>query len=307
VEAPANTKPVSAMDSLKAMQEIAAKRLAEAAQPGVDMEAEGGRVIPKLLSDAYEAISATPLSRQNMEHAHDGQLDKVLASLAKTGSTPAVRELAAKLQALTKNTKLVVEADADTRVAASYSPKADSISIHPLALTEENLLHEAVHAATLRTLALPDSQLTREQRNARNELKRLFAQLQKDPAFAKEYALEDVGELASEVMTNRGLRDKIAAKQPGIIRRFVNAVLQLLGVQHKPADARAMAAVEKLFMPAKEFTRDERLMLAHAMGYAGKAAPVASRVDALNNWSVIARWWTPMASRWWCITERTRT
>jgi hypothetical protein len=240
-------------------------------------EGEGGRV-NKLVAEMFDPNTNTPLSDQNMVHLYDGQLDKVLDSLAKTGSTPFVRELAAKLQVLAKDTKVMLGEPHDKEAVADYDSKTNTITIHPLGLTEENLLHEVGHAATLRTMIMPASQLTQSQINARAGLQSLLTQIQKDPAFNREYGRTNLAELASEVLSNKNLRDKIDAQKPGFIRRFINAVLQMLGIKVQTGSEKAMAQVERLFQPAREFTKDEITVLHDMLG--ATRAPSVARAAA---------------------------
>ncbi len=271
-------KPASAQDMMKAWQEVAAKRATAEEQQRLDMEAEGGRMIPKEVSDHFDAIEQTPLSVDNLEQAHNGQLDKILGSLAQTGSTPTVRELAEKLQHFTKNTKVIVTDNVDSTnpaAAAVYDAKTNTVRIHPMALTEENTLHEVVHAATLHALSAPENTLSREQVNARKELQSLLNRVQKDPEFAREYGKKDLGELAAEIMTNPALRAKLDAQRPGLLRRFANAVMQMLGMKPQSASARAMANVEMMFRPSREFSEQEQALLRKMTG--GTTAATAAR------------------------------
>jgi len=269
----------AAIAARKAVDLARAQRGADAASDAevAGWEDEGGRV-QKLVAEMFDPNTETPLSDQNMIHIYDGQLDKVLESLAKTGSTPLVRELAAKLQVMAKDTKIVLGTPNDAVAIADYDSKTNTITIHPLGLTEENVLHEVGHAATLRSLIMPATQMTQAQINARNGLQALLKQLQADPAFNREYGRTNLAELASEVLSNQNLRDKIDAKKPGFIRRFINAVLQMLGVKVQTGSEKALAQVERLFQPARSLDKAELEVLQDMLG--ATRAPTVARAAA---------------------------
>ena len=232
-----------------------AKERAQEQQNAAAMEAEGGRTVEKLAVPAGDVALKPDTLGDLFEEIGLGNLDMALEALETDGSTPLMRELARKLRPLVKDTGLLYKAD--LKAVGSFRAGTNAITLGAQGLTENTLLHEAVHAATLRALVVPESEITRDQRNARKGLEGLLKQLQKDPAFDNSYGAVSPAELAAEIMTNQKLREKIDAKKPGFIRRFINAVLQMFGVKPQSLSAKAMAEVERLFEPSREFTDAE--------------------------------------------------
>jgi len=255
-------------------------------EPIDTMEGEGGRVLPRLISNLYDQASFTPLSERDMNLVHDGNLAGVLDSLAKNGSTPYVRELAAKLRTLTEGVRLKVDADVNDNgkpAAAVYDAESNTVTIHPLMLSEENLIHELGHGVTMKSMVTPPSSLTREQRNALKGLEGLLTQLKNDPSFKREYGTTNIAELASEVLSNKELRDKIDARKPGLWNRIKQAVLQFFGV--KTGSAKALADVERLFQPARKFTAAEAAALNDLIGTTTPAAAARAPANAMDAFS----------------------
>jgi hypothetical protein len=249
----------------------AAKAAAAEAEPINDWEGEGGRNAPRAAqTDArFNERKSTALSDAESRMAQRGQLTDLLMRMMQSGSTPLARAVAGKLLPFVANANLEVRGglmDDGRPVAALYMPDTNTIALDPNALTEEDLLHEAVHAATLAALRADPKTLSPEQRNARAELERLYAAAQKNPAFAREYGKVNIEEFAAEVMSNPQARAAIDTQPPGWWARFKDALLRLIGVRPPPASEQATRAIEALFQPSRTMT--------------GRAAPSAVRGDA---------------------------
>ena len=235
----------------------AAKEAADRAETD-RMEGEGGRYA-RAQNAAFASRQDTVLSPAAIHEALAGRLDNALAELEKSGSTPLVRALAAKLRPLVQNTRLLVADDpiinpTHGRVAAEYRAANDMVEIDVNALTEEDLLHELVHAATVRALDADPATLTADQRNARAELERLYAAAKKNPAFDTQYGRVDLAEFAAEMMSNPDARKAVDALPAGWWARFKEALLRLIGFRQPPSKD-AMAAIERLFQPSKAVAR----------------------------------------------------
>ncbi len=205
----------------------------------------------------YEDRARNEISEAAAEAAFDGRILDLVDDLAQTGSTPAVRDLAARLRPMLLRTKLRVE-DAPRHdgkvVEGLYLPKQNTVVINSMSMTEETILHELTHAATMRALE-GDIALNAEQRRALEDLKALYAQMQNDPAFRREYANKDLREFVAELMSNPQVREKIdAAQERGLLDRLYDGLLRLLGLR---ASEKAMADAYKLFAPSRPIAWSE--------------------------------------------------
>lgn len=218
------------------------------------MSGEGGRVVERAMQGEYTERDSTLLPREAIEAAADGRTLDMLDSLAKTGSTPFVRALAEKLKPLLLRTKISLEdslTNNGTPVAGLYDTARNAIRIDVGAATEEDVLHEATHAATLRALRAPIEDLSVEQRRARAELERLYNAARNDPRFGREYANTNIEEFVSEVMSNEGVRSKLDAMPQSWWERVKTAVMRMLGLSPQSTSANAVAQIERLFMPSR--------------------------------------------------------
>ena len=199
----------------------------------------------------------TPVSSDITEAVNDGRIMDVVRGLAAEGSTPEVRARAEALVPLLLRTKIKVDPDVQFRgesVAGLYNPTENTITMHPDALTEEDLLHEMIHAATDRTLLAPDADLTADQRSAKNELENMRRML----AARDEFGDQDIGnvrEFAAEVASNPYLRermDRIGAPR-SLWQRFKDAVSRLLGwgTPQDPLSKKATALVDRIMQPSR--------------------------------------------------------
>lgn len=211
----------------------------------------------------YEANKQTPVNDAMEDALEAGDVDGFLAEMEKNGSTPFHRSLAAALRPMVQNTRLRIEdvlIEDGKRVFGLYDPATNTISLDALGgVNEEVVLHELVHAATLRALR-GQVQLNAEQRQALAELQALFEQVKNDPLFKREYAGKNFDEFVSELMTNTRVRDKInriADGQSTLLQRIYNAILNFLGIKRQygtQAGQQAVLNVARLFEPSQSFS-----------------------------------------------------
>lgn len=208
-----------------------------------------------------EAVAETSaqqdaLSDAAAEAVNDGRILDALDEVAKTSKLPFIRETAEQLKKLVSRTRVLVVDDVQledgTPVPAAYNSKENAILIRPTALTEANLIHEAVHAATMRALEGPESNLNADQLAAKRELTAMFNKLKKDGMLSGEYAAENVKEFASEVQSNANLRAKMAEQKwfgSNMLKRALNAFLHLIGVRKAVSTTEAaQQLIERLYM-----------------------------------------------------------
>ena len=189
-------------------------------------------------TDAYDSPSFTPVKINVNKALRSGDAVKAAELLAESGSTPFVRKLAGVLASLLGNVKIEMVSDlhvGDKRAAGNYMVRRGTIQLDEEAVSEEVILHEMIHAATLRALKAPVDTLTDAQKAARTELESMFASVKKNTNLAREYGMTDVTEFAAELLSNRVLQEKLAGvKWTGggnMFTRFINKVLSLLGLK----------------------------------------------------------------------------
>ncbi len=121
------------------------------------------------------------------------------------------------------------------RAAGSYESNKAVMQFDEEAVSEEVILHEMIHAVTLRLLKAPIDTLTDAQKAARVELESMFAAVKKNTNLAREYGITNIAEFASEMLSNRVLQNKLAnVKWTGggnMVTRFINKVLAFLGLK----------------------------------------------------------------------------
>jgi hypothetical protein len=215
----------------------------------------------------YTEMEQAQLSDTAKEAIADGRLLDAVNDVAKNGQTDFIRQNAKNVVDMLLRTKVVIDpnlVDANGNpVPAFYNNVTNTVSFRPGELTEENLIHEVTHAASLRGLVMPATDLTKEQLNARNELNAMFNQLKKDKALVDEYGLTNVAEFASEVQSNKDFRDRINEKPwfgGNMLSRFFQAVLRLIGFKtgQLTTDV-ATKNIEALYMPAQKFEMVDKL------------------------------------------------
>ena len=215
----------------------------------------------------YTEMEQAQLSDTAKEAIADGRLLDAVNDVAKNGQTDFIRQNAKNVVDMLLRTKVVIDpnlVDANGNpVPAFYNNVTNTVSFRPGELTEENLIHEVTHAASLRGLVMPATDLTKEQLNARNELNAMFNQLKKDKALVNEYGLTNVAEFASEVQSNKDFRDRINQKPwfgGNMLSRFFQAILRLVGFRTGQVTTDvATKNIEALYMPAQKFQMVDKL------------------------------------------------
>jgi len=230
----------------------------------------------------YTEMEQAQLSDTAKEAIADGRLLDAVNDVAENGQTEFIRQNAKNVVDMLLRTKVVIDpnlVDANgVPVPAFYNNVTNTVSFRPGELTEENLIHEVTHAASLRGLVMPATDLTKDQLAARNELNAMFNQLKKDKALVNEYGLTNVAEFASEVQSNKDFRDRINEKPwfgGNMLTRFFKAVLRLIGFKtgQLTTDV-ATKNIEALYMPAQKFEMVDKLNTASV--FRTKAPAVSS-------------------------------
>ncbi|MBK8759316.1 MAG: hypothetical protein IPM03_02505 [Sulfuritalea sp.] len=125
------------------------------------------------------------------------------------------------------------------RYAAAYSPKTDTVAIFTPRGATQSILHELVHAATLKALANPRSR-------AAIEMRRLFKHVQDNGQADGMYGMRNVDEFVAEAFSNPKFQQalmSIPAPRGSSLKSawewFVGVVARMLGMR-RPAQATAL-------------------------------------------------------------------
>ncbi len=247
-----NASKASAATKAKVAEQLAA---AEARVQAAD------KALTKEMSAASQFRSdrqTTEVDEDVIRAVQDGRVLDAAKLLAARGSTPDVRERAAKLIPMLMRTKISVEPEVmvdGKSVAGKFDPSTNAITMAPGGINEEDLMHEMTHAATDRTLLAPDSTLTDDQRAAKRELEALRMSLTASPKFANE-DIDNTREFAAEVYSNEALRAKMDSigKPLTLWQRFKNLVSRLLGwsTPDKPLSKKAEELVDRIMQPSRK-------------------------------------------------------
>ena len=232
-----------------------AKELAEAAKHDEGMPT------------TYREEERTPLSEATQETLAQHDLQGVLADLAKTSKSELIRKKAVELAEFVKDTKTRIVSELKHNgesVPALYDSKTDTIKFHPDGMTEEDVIHEITHAATLKQLDRPVSELTPDQRRARKEIEAIYGKLTKEGKLEGEYAAKDIHEFVSEINSNEGLR-KLLAKEKwagsegrSMLRRLLDATMRLLGLHPKDIVGATEHHLKSMYAPSERYAMQEK-------------------------------------------------
>ena len=206
----------------------------------------------------YKTVAGTRLSDQAIEEINDGSLIYALNDVAKNGATPLLRENAAKVAQFVRQTKVRVVSRITIngkQYPAAYEASTNTILLTQDGMTQEDLVHEATHAATMRVIEMPEKDLTPMQRQAKRELEAMLKAIKRDKNFEGEYATADLKEFVSEAQSNDDLRTKMEQKpwfRGNMLVRAIRRFLNLIGFDTQELmTARAQELIETIYMPSR--------------------------------------------------------
>jgi hypothetical protein len=222
-----------AEEAIEESLRISAKPGTEEADAGLERAEQSGRrgIRDEGSFDVATVYSTSTQTESNpavQEAINDGRFVEAIERLAVGSNNPLIRETAEDIRRLLLRTKVVTVPDLmhdGQPVPALYSPSNNTVMIRPGEITDENLVHEAVHAVTLQVMRAPDDKLTPQQRNAKREITAIFKQLEKRRDLATQYGISDVEEFVSEMQSNREFRAAVDT-QPWY-KRFWHALTRM--------------------------------------------------------------------------------
>jgi hypothetical protein len=195
----------------------------------------------------------------------EGRLLDALREIVRSSHSPLLRAEAGRLIPLLGDTgvEVVPSTHLGKDHAAAYRARDNMVLMNSGgAFTNNDVVHEATHAATLRVLRMPEGKLTAEQRRAKAELTAMVKSLKNDPTLADEYGMENVEEFVAELRSNDMLRNKLSGKkwaQGNWLQRFMQRVLELLGWKRGDATMLEYADhyIEHISTPATAFDTEQ--------------------------------------------------
>ncbi|MBK7786840.1 MAG: hypothetical protein IPJ57_20375 [Gemmatimonadetes bacterium] len=253
-KASSNADVRTAVSEIVAERNDNAKPTAEAA-PAKAPEAKGGEAETATMP-AQDGVgnqsgqaTITPSDSAIYDMAREGKsAQEILEFIGASARRPFDRYLAKALMNLgVKSTiKLdmfsgwkISQALPGKRYAAAYSPKTDTVAIFTPRGATQSVLHELVHAATLKALANPRSR-------AAIEMRRLFKHVQDNGQADGMYGMRNVDEFVAEAFSNPKFQQalmSIPAPSGSSLKSawewFVGVVARMLGMR-RPAQATAL-------------------------------------------------------------------
>jgi hypothetical protein len=196
-----------------------------------------------------------------------------LASIRKRASALTFRLLATSLNTLTFNSKVIT--DPNNKVIqrleqegklAEYNPKIDTFYFTPGGFDESTVLHEIVHAGTVKIISqyLKDpSKLTQTQRDAAEHLQKIYDFSKKRLGSRFKNAYENLYEFVSYAMTDNKFQIALAetqvrplakytAKAMAAWKQFTQALSKMFGLYDAKAQTEELTA-EMYAQVAKEY------------------------------------------------------
>ena len=142
------------------------------------------------------------------------------------------KKLSSVLSSVTYNSKVVIDPNNEyiqqlkkEGKLAAYDPKTDTFYFTKDGLDEQTVLHEIVHAATIKIMHAfktnPNS-LTKEQREASEHIEKIYEAAKKNVSLKNKhpYAFENVYEFVSYAMTDVGLQQDLANIQSPNLAKY---------------------------------------------------------------------------------------
>lgn len=161
--------------------------------------------------EEQEKQKALPL--EVLKHIRDGNLQGVLQYLRTKAKTAIHKTLAQKLFIEKLGTKIELVANLPNNDLAVYDPKTNTIYVTPEGLSDVVVLHEVVHAATikiLRAFRTNPKSLTDEQYVAANHIEDIMEIAQKELGESYPEAFKDIYEFVAYAMTDKLFQSELA-------------------------------------------------------------------------------------------------
>jgi hypothetical protein len=254
----AEGKPLNAFDQralAEAKQEaqtVKGMTLPETTNEKIDIEAILRDIDKEGLGTTYAATNVTQANPLVKDAIEKGRFSSAINNLAKDATSSLLRDSARNVLPYIKNVQVKVQPDLTLRgesVPALYNPADNTIYFDPNGITEENIVHESIHAATKGVWNSPEDTLTPQQLTAKKEIENIFADADIKKKLEGQYALKDAEEFMSEMQSNEKLREQFDS-QPWY-RRMWSAIMRLVGFPTNETTSKHVTdLIEQLYTPA---------------------------------------------------------
>ena len=220
----------------------------------VDIEAILREIDKEGLGTTYAATNVTQANPLVKDSIEKGRFSSALNNLAKDATSSLLRDSARNVLPYIKNVKVQVQPNLTLRgesVPALYNPADNTIYFDPDGITEENIVHESIHAATKGVWDSPEDTLTPQQLAAKKEIENIFNDADIKNKLEGQYALKDAEEFMSEMQSNEKLREQFDS-QPWY-KRLWGAIMRLVGFPTNETTSKHVTdLIEQLYTPATE-------------------------------------------------------
>jgi hypothetical protein len=160
-----------------------------------------------------ERAKQNALPAEVLKHIRDGNLQGVLQYLRTKAKTAIHKQLAQKLFSLKLGTKIELVASLPNNDLAVYDPDRNVIQVTPEGLSDMVMLHEVVHAATIKILRAFETNpksLTDEQRDAVEHIKDIMEIAKKELGEDYPEAFKSIYEFVSYAMTDKLFQSELS-------------------------------------------------------------------------------------------------
>ena len=278
----AEGKPLNAFDQralAEAKQEaqtVKGMTLPETTNEKIDIEAILRDIDKEGLGTTYAATNVTQANPLVKDAIEKGRFSSAINNLAKDATSSLLRDSARNVLPYIKNVQVKVQPDLTLRgesVPALYDPASNTVYFDPDGITEENIVHESIHAATKGVWDSPEDTLTPQQLAAKREIENIFNDADIKKKLEGQYALKDAEEFMSEMQSNEKLREQFDS-QPWY-KRLWSAIMRLVGFPTNETTSKHVTdLIEQLYTPA-----------AARAGEAVSAKPMYNAEDALTEFA----------------------
>jgi hypothetical protein len=222
------------------------RREEEAALRRVEQEAQRREAREKQRKEAEEKQRGE-LTRA----AESGDYKRVLNVIMAQSTNPVLRHVAQRILKLGQGlkTKIVIVDSLPKNALAQYDPRQDLIKVTPAGMTSTYLLHEGVHAVTVKAINkyLTGKPLTDEERDAAQQLDEVMKLAKKSLGDKYENAFKDLYEFVSYAMTDRAFQSALSDVNTKRLEYIELPIEKSLWTSFMKAVARLFPSVSSLF------------------------------------------------------------
>lgn len=219
--------------------EEAAEKVPKVKESGISRVA--GEIDEEGMQRGTSGPNDTPLSEQNISRLRNGDVGGVLGQIANTSKNQVARRVAGKIQSILNengvSSRLVDKTTSDKPNAPGMiSKNGKRISLNErTGLSEESLIHEGVHAATMFELDKPDEKLTPDQRAAKQGLTKMMEQVKAAKDFENNVIKDgDIHEFVAEGNASKVVQEYMRSQtfdNRSMLQKFKEFLLRLIGVK----------------------------------------------------------------------------